>query len=73
MVDLPALRRLIVALPEASDDSSEQKLTFSVHGKGLAWTYMAREQPKAPRRPRLDVLAVRCALVKQWAAQQENG
>ena len=65
MVDLPTLRRLALALPEAEDGCDDQTLAFSVGGKGFAWTYLARERPKAPRRPRLDVLAVRCALDKK--------
>jgi len=65
MVDLPALHRLVLALPEAENGSDPQKLAFSVRGKSFAWTYLERVQPKAPRRPRLDVLAVRCTLEKK--------
>jgi len=61
MVDPAAVRRLAAALPNVEDRSSEQSLSFCVPGgKGFAWTYQARIAPKAPRRPRLDFLAVRC-------------
>ena len=65
MVDIPALRRLIRTLPEAEDGSDEHKLAFLAGGKQFAWTYLERVRPKAPRRPRLDVLAVRCTLEKK--------
>jgi hypothetical protein len=62
VVDPAALTRLVMALPEAADGSREGGFQFSVAGKPLAWTYLERVAPKAPRRPRPDVLAVRCAL-----------
>ena len=65
MVDIPTLRRLIRALPGAEDGSDDRKLAFSAGGKQLAWTYLERVRPKAPRQPRLDVLAVRCTLEKK--------
>ena len=65
MVDIPTLRRLALALPEAEDGSDEGKLAFSVHGKGFAWTWLVRTAPRKPRRPRLDVLAVRCPIEKK--------
>lgn len=65
MIDIAAVRRLALALPEAADDCRPDRLAFSVGGKGFAWTYLVRDRPKAPRRPRLDVLAVRCALERK--------
>jgi len=65
MVDIPALRRMALALPEAIDGSNEASLSFTVGGKGFAWTYLVRDRPKGPRRPRLEVLAVRCALERK--------
>lgn len=60
MVDAAAVRRLAAALPGAEDASTAEALSFKVGGKGFAWSWNERARPKAPRRPRLDVLAVRC-------------
>ena len=65
MVDASAVRRLARKLPAATDNSSAERLAFEVGGKGFAWTFMERVVPKKPRRPRLDVLAVRCAIEKK--------
>jgi hypothetical protein len=62
MIDIATIRRLALALPETEDLSDARALRFAVRGKGFAWTYMERLAPKVPRRPRRDVLAVRCAL-----------
>jgi hypothetical protein len=62
MVDHPTARRLALALPEVEEGAHDRPLVFSVRGKGLAWTYMARATPKGRREPVPDVLAVRCLL-----------
>jgi hypothetical protein len=62
MVDIPTTRRLAAALPEVTDGSSDTRLVFEVAGKGFAWTWNERTHPKKPRVPRVEVLAVRCAL-----------
>jgi hypothetical protein len=66
MVDHSTARRLALALPEVEgeveDGPSDRPLAFSVRGKGLAWTYMARATPKGRREPVPEVLAVRCLL-----------
>ena len=62
MVDPQTLRRLALSLPEAEGASSGTGFTFQVGGKGFAWTYLERIEPRKPRRPRPDVLAVRCDL-----------
>ena len=63
MVDAETLRRLSLALPETEDASAEKGFAFRVRGgKGFAWTFQERIAPKKPRRPKLDVLAVRCDL-----------
>ena len=59
MVDVRAVRRIAMSLPEADDGSSPVSLAFSVRGKGFAWTYQERLEKNKPRQPRLDVLAVR--------------
>lgn len=52
------VRRLALALPEVVDCSGKG-LSFEVAGKGFAWSWNERIEPKKPRVPRLDVLAVR--------------
>jgi hypothetical protein len=65
MVEISELRRLALALPEVADGSSETSLSFTVGGKGLAWTWLVRETPKGRRLPRIDVLAIRCGLERK--------
>lgn len=65
MVDAVTLRRLALALPEIVDAGSEARFAFEVGGKGVAWSFLERLRPKAPRVPRLDILAVRCALARK--------
>ncbi|MDB5476770.1 MAG: hypothetical protein JWP49_2281 [Phenylobacterium sp.] len=62
MVDAAAVRRLAAALPEMVDGSDDRRLVFEVGGKGFAWSFNERVHPKKPRVPRLDILAVRCAM-----------
>jgi hypothetical protein len=62
MVDVPAVRRLALALPHAEDRSTEARLAFEVAGKGFAWTFLVRSAPKKPRLPQIEVLAVRCRM-----------
>jgi hypothetical protein len=65
MVANATVRRLAGALPQTDDTSDEVRLSFAVAGKGFAWTWNERVEPKKPRRPRLDVLAVRCELPRK--------
>ena len=63
MVDPEILRRLALSLPDAEDASAEKGFAFRVRGgKGFAWTFQERIEAKKPRRPKLEVLAVRCDL-----------
>ncbi len=63
MVDAQTLRRLALVLPAAEDASAEKGFAFRVRGgKGFAWTFQERIEVKKPRRPKLEVLAVRCDL-----------
>ena len=61
MVDVETVRRIALSLPESEDRSTATALRFYIRDKQFAWTYHERVHPKRPRRPRLDVLAVRCA------------
>ena len=60
MVDLPTLRRLALALPEVEASPEGERWAFSVRGKGIAWSYLARAHPKARRELVEGVIAVRC-------------
>jgi hypothetical protein len=60
MVDLAALRRLALALPEIEASPDGARLAFEVRGKGIAWSYFARAHPKARRELVEGVIAVRC-------------
>jgi hypothetical protein len=62
MVDAATARRLARALPDTTDASTEAALRFETGGKGFAWSFMERLEPRKPRQPRLDILAVRCPL-----------
>ena len=62
MVDLATLRRLALAFPEVEASPDEARPTFSVRGKGVAWSYLARAHPKARREAVDGVIAVRCPL-----------
>ena len=61
MIDVDTVRRIALSLPEAEDGSTPSALRFYVRGKQFAWTYLERVEATRARRPRLDVLAVRCA------------
>ena len=65
MVDIPTVRRLATELPGAKDSSDETRLVFEVAGRGFAWSYLERVDPKKPRRPRLDTLAIRCPIERK--------
>jgi hypothetical protein len=61
MADLTDVRRIVAELPETSTD--EAGTSFSVMNrrqpKGLAWVWMERVDPKKPRKPNPEVLAIR--------------
>jgi hypothetical protein len=65
MVNADEVRRLALALPEVTADSQPDRLSATVAGKAVAWTYFERVEPNKPRRPRSDVVAVRCSLEKK--------
>jgi hypothetical protein len=50
------VRRIALSLPEARE---EPGFVFLVAGKGFAWPWRERVDPKTARVPNLDVLAVR--------------
>ncbi len=60
MADLDDVRRIAESLPESSFDPGDGgQAVASVAGKGYAWTWLERVEPKKPRVPNLAVLAVR--------------
>ena len=62
MVSPADARRIATAIEGAADESSADRLVFSIGGKGFAWTFMDRPAPKAKRTPNIGVLAVSCTL-----------
>ena len=52
------VRRIALSLPEAKE---EPGFTFSVGGKGFAWPWRERVDPKKARVPNPDVIGVRVA------------
>jgi hypothetical protein len=61
VADQADVRRIALALPETSE--AEDHFAFSVLNKGkqkgFVWTWNERVEPKKPRVPRSDVVAVR--------------
>ena len=53
---------MAAALPGAVDESTAERLAFSVGRRGFAWTFMQRDAPKKPRWPNIEVLAISCTL-----------
>jgi hypothetical protein len=66
MADQEDVRRIALALPDTSE--GEDHFAFSVRNKGkekgFVWAWNERVEPKKPRVPRADVVAVRVA--DQW-------
>jgi len=63
MADQDDVRRISLALPDTIE--GDDRFAFSVmnkgKAKGFAWIWMERIQPKKPRVPNPDVIAVRVA------------
>ena len=63
MAEQSDVRRIALSLPETSE--GHDHFAFAVHNQGkeknFAWVWMERVEPKKPRVPRPDVLAVRVA------------
>jgi hypothetical protein len=59
------LRRICLSLPAVTEDPNGFR--FFVDGKQFVWAWLERTEPKGPRRPNRDVVAVRVAdeLAKQ--------
>jgi hypothetical protein len=61
MADQSDVRRIALSLPET--DQEEGRFAFSVDNrgkpKGFAWVWMERIEPKKPRVPRSEVIALR--------------
>ncbi len=61
MTTLDDVRRLALALPDTQEDAEGYSFSVQVKGKqkGFAWVWREKSDPKKPRIPRQDVLAVR--------------
>ena len=61
-MDMEGAAKLALALPEVSGGTNAAgQAGFDVGGKAMAWSYLARPEPKAARVLVPGVLAVRCA------------
>jgi hypothetical protein len=62
MPDAETVRRLALALPEVRDASEGARLAFEIEGRGFAWTWLERVDPKRPRArdPRSSPSAASC-------------
>ncbi len=64
------VRELALSLPQVAE--SAERFAFSVENKGkwkgFAWVWLERTEPKQPRVPRADVLAVRVRDLEEKAA-----
>lgn len=65
MASAADVRRIAAALPGVADETEGERLAFTAGGRQIAWTYLERVHPKTPRRPKPDVLAVRCPLARK--------
>ncbi len=59
MADQDDVRRLALELPEVTEN--DDRFAFSIGKKAIAWVWLERSAPKAPRVPNPAVLAVRVA------------
>ena len=51
------VRRIAMSLAEVEE--AGDRFAFSVRGKGFAWVWLERPQPKGPRMPNPGVIAIR--------------
>lgn len=51
------VRRIASSLPEVTEEAD--RFAFAVRGRSFAWIWLERPEPKAPRIPNPEVLAVR--------------
>jgi hypothetical protein len=67
------LKRIALALPETT--AAADRIAYSVAGKQFAWSWMERIEPKKPRIPNREVIAVRTVneLEKQALLAMDSG
>jgi hypothetical protein len=65
MVDIADVRRIATALTGAVDASKPEQLVFRAGGALFAWSALRRTEPKRPRTPCLEVLAVSCPIERK--------
>jgi hypothetical protein len=68
VADQEDVRRIALALPDTSE--GEDHISFSVRNKGkqkgFVWAWNERVEPKQPKVPRADVVAIRAVPVNSW-------
>jgi hypothetical protein len=64
------VRRIALTLPGTTEGKDHFAFGLEIKGKhkGFAWVWMERKEPKKPRTPRADVLAVRVRDLAEKAA-----
>jgi hypothetical protein len=67
MADLEDVRRIALALPDTNGDDGFAVRKGSKY-RGFAWVWMQRVEPKKPRVPCPDVLAIRTASLEEKEA-----
>jgi hypothetical protein len=65
MITHAQVRGIAFAMAGAADESTPERLVFSVGSRGFAWTYLGRVAPGKPRIAFPDVLAVSCTLERK--------
>jgi hypothetical protein len=65
MAEIADVRRIIAALPGAVDVSKPEQLVFRAAGALFAWSALKRVDPKKPRVPCLEILAVHCPIERK--------
>jgi hypothetical protein len=65
MLDPADVRRIAASLPGAVDASKPDQLVFRAAGALFAWSALKRVEPKKPRVPCLEILAVHCPIERK--------
>jgi hypothetical protein len=61
MADLEDVRRIALSLPETTGEGTGFGVLRGGKPRGFAWVWMERVEPKKPRVPRPEVIAIRTA------------
>jgi hypothetical protein len=65
MATLEDVRRIALSLPKTSEEGTGFGVKNGSKSKGFAWSWMERVDPKKPKMPNLEVLAIRTVDVEE--------